>query len=74
MYVLMYVNQGKQPRYIQGSIAEINKRLAELWEDNEIDRDDWEFYSNYELLFIEDGELQKASSWEAMTVPQFTVE
>ncbi len=73
MYVLMYVNQGKQPRYIQGTIAEINKRLVELWETDEIDRDDWEFYSNYELLFIEDGELQKASSWEAVTVPQFVV-
>ncbi len=74
MYVLLFVDEGKQPRYLQGSIAEINKRLAELWETDEIDRDDWEFYSNYELLAIEDGALTKVNRWEAMAVPQFTVE
>jgi hypothetical protein len=72
-YVLLFVDNDKQPRYLQGTLAEINKRLAELWEANEIDTEDWEYYSNYDLLYIEDGQLQKASSWEAMTVPQFTV-
>ncbi len=73
MYVLLFVDQSKQPRYIQGTVEEINKRLAELWEADEIDRDDWDFYSNYDLLAIEDGALTKVNRWELMNVPQFEV-
>ncbi len=73
MYVLLFVDENKQPRYLQGTIAEINTRLAELWEADEIDRDDWDFYSNFQLLAIEDGQLTPVEGWEAMNIPQFTL-
>ena len=74
MYVLLFVDENKQPRYLQGTLAEINKRLAEMWEANEIDTDDWEYYSNYDLLAIEDGALTKVNRWELMNIPQFVVD
>lgn len=74
MYVLLFVDNDKRPRYLQGTLAEINKSLAKLWEANEIDADDWEYYRNYELLAIEDGVLTAVNRWDVKNVPQFEVE
>lgn len=73
MYVLMYVNQDKQPCFIQGSMAEINERLRTLWLNTEINQADWEFYHNYDLLAIEDGRLTSVGNWEQDTIPHFNV-
>jgi hypothetical protein len=73
-YVLLFVSNDHQPMFLQGSIEEINTQLRELWADDAIDRDDWEFYSSYNLLCIEDNKLETVNSWESVTVPQFVVD
>ena len=73
MYVLMYVNQDKQPCFIQGNMAEINERLRTLWLNDEIDQEDWEYYSNYNLLAIEDGQLTNVENWNQKILPHIEV-
>lgn len=73
MYVLLYVNQNKQPCYIQGSLEEINDNLRTLWLNGDLDEDDWEFYSNWQLLGIEDGALTPVIHVECHSMPHFEV-
>ena len=42
MYVLLFVDNTNQPRYIQGTLRDINRELRKCWEGDEIDHDDWE--------------------------------
>ena len=72
-YVLIYINGESQPAYIQGTLEHINKKIQQLWLDGDIDRDDWEFSSPFELLCIEDGVLTRVNSWEMTPIPQFVV-
>ena len=71
-YVLMYLEE-QQPCFIQGTMEEINERVRTLWVNQSIDRDDWEFYSNWALLSLEDGVLTPVSNVECNTVPYFEV-
>jgi len=73
MYVLLYVNQDKQPSYIQGSVEEINAQLRTLWMNGDIDREDWDFFSNWQLLGIEDGALTPMGNVECSHTPYFEV-
>lgn len=73
MYVLLYVNQDKQPCHIQGSMAEINERLRTLWLNGDILREEWEYYHTYDLLTIEDGQLTPVGNWEQAPIPHFNV-
>lgn len=73
MYVLLYVNIDKQPAYIQGTVDEINSRLRTLWVNGDIDRDDWEFCSPWELLGIESGSLTPIERVECSHTPYFEV-
>lgn len=72
-YVLLYVNIDKQPCYTQGSVAEINEQLRTLWLNGDIDRDDWDFCSPWELLGIEDGRLTSMGNVVCTTIPHFEV-
>lgn len=73
MYVLLYVNCDKQPCYIQGSIEEINDALRTRWMKGDIDGDYWEFFNNWQLLGIEDGQLTPINTFECGNVPYFEV-
>jgi hypothetical protein len=73
MYVLLYVNQDNQPSYIQGSVDEINSQLRTLWMNGDIDREDWDFFSNWQLLGIEDGALTPMGNVECSHTPYFEV-
>jgi hypothetical protein len=73
MYMLLYVDSNKQPRYILGSIDEINDELQTLWMNGDIDRDDWEQYSNWELLGIESGSFTPMGNVECTSIPYFEV-
>jgi hypothetical protein len=73
MYVLLYVNDDKQPCYIQGSVEEINARLRTLWMNGDIDRDDWDYHQNWKLLGIEDGVLTPMGNVECSSAPYFQV-
>jgi hypothetical protein len=72
-YVLLYVNQDKQPCFIQGSMAEINDRLRTLWLNGDIDQEDWEYYHNWKLLGIEDGQLIDMENTECHSTPHIEV-
>lgn len=72
-YVLLYVNTDKQPCYIQGSVEEINEQLRAQWLDGNIDRDDWDFCSPWELLGIEGDRLTTLGNVECTTIPHFEV-
>lgn len=72
-FVLLFVDQNKQPRFIQGTVDQINAELRELWQDNEIDRDDWGFYGNWKLLGIESDQIAEIESIECVLTPQFVV-
>jgi hypothetical protein len=73
MYVLLYVNTDSQPCYVQGTMAEINAHVHQAWINGDIDPDDWEFSSPFEMLCIEDGRLTPVNHWEMTRVPQFIV-
>ena len=73
MYVLLYINSESQPAYIQGSVDEINAQLRTLWVNGDIDRDDWEFCSPWQLLGIEDGGLTPMANVECKSIPYFEV-
>jgi hypothetical protein len=73
MYVLLYVDQDKQPCYIQGTMQEINDVLRTRWTNGDIDREDWEFYSNWQLLGMEDGQLTPMGNVECLNTPYFEV-
>jgi hypothetical protein len=73
MYVLLYVDSDNQPSYIQGTVEEINTRLRTLWINGDIDRDDWDFRSPWELLGIEDGALTPIERVECSHIPHFEV-
>lgn len=73
MYVLLYVDTDNQPAYIQGSIDEINSRLRTLWRNEDIDAEDWEYHSNWQLLGIEDGGLTPIDRVECRNTPYFEV-
>ena len=72
-YVLLVVDTDHKPRYLQGTIAEINAQLRTMWVNDEIDRDDWDFYSPWELLGIEDDRLTPVERVQCMSIPQFEV-
>ena len=72
-YVLLVVRDGHHPDYFQGSIDEINEALRKAMDDQSIDTDDWEFYQNWQLLAIEDGQLTPVNNYCARSIPQFEV-
>jgi hypothetical protein len=73
MYVLLFVDATNQPRYLQGTVAEINRQLRVIWRDNEIDPDEWEYRQNWLMLGVEDGRLTPMGNAECNHVPQFEV-
>ena len=73
MYVLIYTNSSNQPCFIQGTLAEINAEVHMAWVNGDIDQEDWDFSSPFELLCIEDDRLTPVNSWEMRSVPQFVV-
>ena len=73
MYVLLYTNSSNQPCFVQGTIEEINAHVHKAWVNGDIDPDDWEFSSPFEMLCIEDDRLTPVNSWEMKNIPQFTV-
>ena len=73
MYVLIYVDEDMQPCFIQGTMQEINDKLRTRWVNGDIDKDEWEFRSNWQLLGIEDGMLTPMNRVQVNTVPHFEV-
>lgn len=73
MYILLYVDQDMRPAYIQGTVEEINERLRTLWMNGDIDKDEWDYRSNWQLLGVEDGVLTPMSNVDCNTVPHFEV-
>jgi hypothetical protein len=73
MYVLIYTDSSNQPRYVQGTLAEINAHVHQEWVNGDIDQDEWDYVPPFEMLCIEDGRLTQVNSWEMTRVPQFTV-
>ena len=73
MYVLIYVNIEGQASYVQGTIEEINAHIRSECEGGNIDREDWQFTTPFDLLCIEDGALTPVNSWEMTNIPQFWV-
>lgn len=72
-YVLLYIDTDKQPAFIQGSVEEINEQLRTLWIAGDIDRDDWDFCSPWELLGIEGDRLTPMGNVECTAIPHFEV-
>jgi len=72
-YVLLYVNTDMQPEFIQGTVEEINERLRTLWINGDIDRDDWEFRSPWQLLGVEGDQLTPMERVECNSIPHFEV-
>jgi hypothetical protein len=70
MYVLIYT-EDEVPCFIQGTLPQINAEFRKLWEGGAIDKKDWDAYSNWKMLGIEDGELTELSNVEWALVPQF---
>ncbi len=73
MYVLLYVDSNNEPGYIQGTVEEINTRLRTLWMNGDIDRDEWEYRSPWQLLGIEDGGLTPIERVACSHTPYFEV-
>jgi len=73
MYVLLYVDSNNEPGYIQGTVEEINTRLRTLWMNGDIDRDEWEYRSPWQMLGIEDGALTPIERVECSHTPYFEV-
>jgi hypothetical protein len=73
MYVLLFTDECQNPRYIQGSIEEINAEFRVLWNEGVIDRSEWDGKEPWQLLGIEDGRLTPMSNVDADRVPQFEV-
>ena len=73
MYVLIYVNTDGQPCYFQGTMEEINAHVRIQCGLGNIDREDWQFTTPFDLLCIEDGALTPVTSWEMTNIPQFWV-
>lgn len=73
MYVLLFVDNTNQPRYIQGTLRDINRELRKCWEGDEIDHDDWEYHQNWTLLGVEDGRLTPVERFVMNMVPQVEV-
>lgn len=67
-YVLMFVLDGRQPSYIQGSIKEINEVLRDGAINDSIDH-----RQNWLLLKVEDGFLTPVHDYEYRNVLQFSV-
>lgn len=74
MFVLLYVNTDGQPCFTQGTMAEINAHVRKAFVDGEINHEDWEFSSPFEMLCIEDGALTPVNSWGMRPIPQFEVD
>ncbi len=74
-YVLLVVDADNKPRYLQGTLAEINAELRTLCANDEIDSDNWDFSSPWELLYIEDDRLTPTpvERVQCMSIPQFEV-
>jgi hypothetical protein len=73
MYVLLYVAEDNKPSYIQGTLEKINEALRRLWMKGVIDREDWDYYRNWQLLGIEDGVLTPIANVDCLSVPYFEV-
>ncbi len=73
MYVLLFVDNTNQPRYLQGTLRDINRELRKAWEGDEIDHDDWEYNQNWTLLGVEDGRLTPVEQSVMNMVPQVEV-
>lgn len=73
MYVLLYVDAMNQPRYLQGTLREINRELRKAWEGHEIDQDDLEYHQNWTLLGVEDGRLTPIECCAMKMIPQVEV-
>ena len=73
MYVLLFVDNTNQPRYLQGTLKDINRELQKAWEGGEIDHDDWEYNQSWELIAIEDGRLTPVERSVMNMVPQVEV-
>ena len=73
MYVLLFVDNTNQPRYVQGTLSEINRELRKAWEGGEVDHDEWEYSQNWELIAIEDGRLTPVERSVMNMVPQVEV-
>jgi hypothetical protein len=54
-------------------MQEINDVLRTRWTNGDIDREDWEFYSNWQMLGIEDGQLTPMGNVECANTPYFQV-
>lgn len=74
MYVLIYIDEYQNPRYIQGSIEEINAEFRKVWEAGEVNAEAWEYGQPcWQLLGIEDGLLTPMANVEVVQIPQFEV-
>lgn len=73
MYVLLFVDDTNQPRYLQGTLQEINCELRKVWEGYEINQDDWEYHQNWTLLGVEDGRLTPIECCAMKMIPQVEV-
>lgn len=73
-YVLLYVDDNRQPCTIQGTLDYINNQLRELWVGNDIDHDDWNYYENWKLMGIEDNRLTTVTVADCVMIPQIVVD
>jgi hypothetical protein len=72
MFYLLVIMGNNQPAVIQGSLDEINSRLMQMFKDGDIDREDWDFYSNFALMEMGEGNrLTLVKGWECLPIPQF---
>lgn len=62
-YVLLFVGNTNEPRYLQGTLSEINRELRKAWE----------YYQNWILLGVEDGRLTPVERCVMNMVPQIEV-
>lgn len=72
-YVLLYVDNDMTPCFIQGSMTEINERLRTRWINGDIDKEEWEYRYNWQLLSLEDGVLTPVGNVKCNAVPYFEV-
>jgi hypothetical protein len=54
-------------------MREINEVLRTRWMNGDINQDNWEYYSNWQILGIEDGQLTPMGNVECLNTPYFQV-
>lgn len=69
-YVLIFVDADNRPQYLQGTITAINTELKKLWENGDIDREDWDFNQPWDLLVVRGGMLVEVENAAMGGIPQ----